>query len=703
PQALDTALSATQQAANAFYALQPSRRPELRAAWIHSAYGVPGWGWEKTIRVLAENGFNAIFPNMLWGGVAHYPSRYLPIAQTATYDQIAECLYWCRKYGLELHVWKVNYNLGPAPEEFVQKLRAEGRLQADREGNEIKWLSPSHPDNFALERDAMLEVVRNYNVDGIHFDYIRYPHANADYSEGARQRFEKETGVKVQNWPEEVITGPYRQIFARWRREQITKLVAAVSKEARKIRPRIKISAAVFADWADSRESIGQDTRLWIERGYLDFVCPMDYTPNNDRLVRWVQRQAGWVAGRVPLYIGIGAFRHPDPVRTVEQINLARQYGADGFVIFQHSSQFGERFLPALHRGVTAVAARPTHLAARVKFHLPPGLPEYGGRWYLEGKPITVSVELERTPVREERWAYVRGAVELRAPNDEPILNFGQLRLLVGERKELHLTLPAGRFRLAFAGRGRRRGSWEYEPILVRGPMVTTITRSVYEAEQAKYRPPRGKGIKVGIWPRGYGSGGIYRALQRVRGVRPFLLRTLDEETLRQCEVLILAQPRPGRGPRGEWVAALRAFVEQGGGLLVTHDAVGFRDLPAILPEIAQGAAREETKQWRIAQEHAITAGLALDQTYEHTYYDHIVLQAGEKGTVLVGSAEKPLVIIGEWGRGRYVACGLALGLDPRDRDVEPSEAELALLVHAVEWLGRAEERERKRQRPWPL
>ena len=149
--------------------------------------GVKDWGWRRSIRHLRRNGFNAIVPNMLWAGLAHYPSDVLPVSPKVAEkgDQIAQCLRWCKRYGIELHVWKVNYNLSTAPKDFVDKMRAEGRLQGHRNGSELKWLCPSDPRNFALERDSMLEVVRKYGVHGRPLPYmyrIVAPHLFSSWS-----------------------------------------------------------------------------------------------------------------------------------------------------------------------------------------------------------------------------------------------------------------------------------------------------------------------------------------------------------------------------------------------------------------------------------------------------------------------------------------------------------------------------------------
>ena len=85
---------ARRQARLAFALASPSRDGELRGVWLHSPYGIADWGWDKTVRVLAENGFNAIFPNMCWGAVADYPSEVLPVHPDVAVkgDQMALCL-----------------------------------------------------------------------------------------------------------------------------------------------------------------------------------------------------------------------------------------------------------------------------------------------------------------------------------------------------------------------------------------------------------------------------------------------------------------------------------------------------------------------------------------------------------------------------------------------------------------------------------
>ena len=114
-----------QQLVEAYLRAQPSRSREARAVWNHSGMGAYPGDWDRSARELARNGLNMIFPNMLWGGLAHYPSDVLPRSDIFRKygDQIAQCVAAAKRHGLEVHVWKVHFNLAGAPPEFVARMR----------------------------------------------------------------------------------------------------------------------------------------------------------------------------------------------------------------------------------------------------------------------------------------------------------------------------------------------------------------------------------------------------------------------------------------------------------------------------------------------------------------------------------------------------------------------------------------------------
>jgi uncharacterized lipoprotein YddW (UPF0748 family) len=366
PEATALARQSHEQLAEAYLRAQESLQREGRGVWNHSGTGAYPGDWDRSAKELAENGFNMILPNMLWAGVAHYASDILP--RSATFeqygDQIAQCVAAAKKHGLQVHIWKVNHNLSNAPQDFVEQLRRAGRLQVTVKGQPHDWLCPSHPENRRLELESMLEVARKYPVDGLHFDYIRYPHRECCYCDGCRARFEADSGRKVDDWPRECYSGARHDEYHDWRCRQITALVAAVHREAKKLRPQLKVSAAVFGAYPSCRESVGQDWPEWVKAGYVDFLCPMDYTNSDETFRGLVENQLKLVAGRIPIYPGIGATSSHSALsadRVVGQIRVARLLGAGGFTVFNFDRNTAGSIVPGVGLGVGAQRAVPPH------------------------------------------------------------------------------------------------------------------------------------------------------------------------------------------------------------------------------------------------------------------------------------------------------------------------------------------------------
>ncbi|HTB84781.1 MAG TPA: family 10 glycosylhydrolase [Candidatus Sulfotelmatobacter sp.] len=360
-EAITKTLAAGKELKRAYYLAQKPLPGEFRAFWCHSPWGVPGMTWDEAIHRLAENGFTTIIPNMLSAGVAYYPSKVLPVSKQVAErgDQVAQCLAACRKYGLQMYAWKLDWNLNGASPEFIDQMRSEHRLQMSDKGKEELWLCPSDPRNQKLEIDAMLELVRNYDLDGIHFDYIRYPGPDYCFCDGCKERFREHMesqGAKVQAWPADALPGgALRQQWLDWRRDNINTVVHAVNDQARALKPNIKIGAAVFRYWSTDRDYVGQDWKMWCDKGWLDFVLPMDYTPSKARFSDMVQQQVAW-AGKVPCYPGLGASSsssHFGADRAIEEIDITRQYKTGGFVIFNYGANETRELLPELGLGLT--------------------------------------------------------------------------------------------------------------------------------------------------------------------------------------------------------------------------------------------------------------------------------------------------------------------------------------------------------------
>ncbi|MCE5301738.1 MAG: family 10 glycosylhydrolase, partial [Planctomycetaceae bacterium] len=365
--AIETADLARRCLADAYVRSIGSRSREARAAWNHSGTGAFPGDWERSAKWLSNNGFNMVLPNMLCGGAAHYASDVLPRSETFERygDQLKSCCQAAKRHGLEVHVWKANFRVaGQTPKPWRDKMRTAGRLQVSVDGQSYDSLCPSDPENRKLELDSMLEVVQKYPVDGLHFDYIRYPDRDHCYCDGCRKRFEADSGRPVAHWPADCYNGPRQVEYNEWRCRQITALVEAVSREARRLRPGLKISAAVFGGYPQCRKTVAQDWVAWVKAGYLDFICPMDYTNNLAQFHRLVASQKEWIDDRVLLYPGIGVRSSGSRLSTDQaaaQIREARLLGADGYVIFDFNRRTVETIFPSFGLGAGAQAARPPH------------------------------------------------------------------------------------------------------------------------------------------------------------------------------------------------------------------------------------------------------------------------------------------------------------------------------------------------------
>ena len=344
----------------AYGRVQHPKTGEFRGVWEHDGTGWFPGDWDKTCEILAAQGINAVFPNMLWGGIAHYPSKVLPQSFTVQRygDQLAQCLDAAHKSGLQVHVWKICWNLSGAPQEFIERMKQQKRLQVTASGRTLNWLCPSHPKNVALELAAVKEVAGNYRVDGIHLDYIRFPSSEACYCASCRAAFEDWLGSRAAGWPKSAGNGgKLSKDFRRWRASRITDFVRAVHDQLRAINPDIKLSAAVWGNYPACADSMGQDWAAWLKEETVDFVCPMNYTADLSRFSTLTHGQLELPRAKGHVFPGLGVTADESQLRAdqvIEQIVALRKLGAGGFMLFDLSHTLREETLPALRQGLTA-------------------------------------------------------------------------------------------------------------------------------------------------------------------------------------------------------------------------------------------------------------------------------------------------------------------------------------------------------------
>ena len=343
----------------AYGCAQESRRGEFRGVWEHSGTGPFPGNWDQTCRVLREHGITDLFVNVLGDGWAHYETRVLSRSNVFQLygDQLALCTAAARKHGIRVHVWKLCWRVENAPVDWLSMLRKTGRLQVTDTGETINWLCPAHVENLKQEKDSIREILGRYDVDGIHLDYIRYPNGHSCYCSNCRRSFEAAIGKRLARWPSDVLTGSLKKDYTRWRRDRITRLVADVSAFARKRQPAIRISASVYGRYPLCVDSVGQDWGQWLREGYVDFVCPMNYTDDLKRFRAWTLSQIMLPSAKGRVYPGIGVTATESrlgPAEVIDQIAALRKLGAGGFALFDLDRVLTDEILPVLSLGTTA-------------------------------------------------------------------------------------------------------------------------------------------------------------------------------------------------------------------------------------------------------------------------------------------------------------------------------------------------------------
>ena len=351
---------------------------EIRALWVDAFHAGIRTGAEAEQLVADAKGanFNTLIVQVRRRGDALYTKSFEPPLDDPAYDPAFDALdsiiEVAHREGLEVHAW-VNampvWRDATPPKDprhvFNQhgpgKTGEEHWLTLSPKGEDRfpvgYFLDPGHPGAAAHVAEVYLNIVRHYKVDGIHFDYIRYPEteermprgSGVGYNATALARFRAATGRTDTPLPGD-------EQFTVWRRHQVTQLVRRVYIEAKAINPRIKVSAATIA-WgkpptnektfldASPGQRIFQDWHGLMKEGLLDIAFPMNYARESDLTVRgWFD---GWIAwgkkhkhGR-QLAVGIGAYLNP-PKSILAQVSRVRaaqgKHRADGMSFFSYAS-----------------------------------------------------------------------------------------------------------------------------------------------------------------------------------------------------------------------------------------------------------------------------------------------------------------------------------------------------------------------------
>jgi uncharacterized lipoprotein YddW (UPF0748 family) len=281
-----------------FFSIPPPKY-ELRGAWIATVVNLD-WPTSPSMNTFGQRielislldklkkaGINAVFFQVRTECDAFYDSPYEPWSYYLTgqqgrapdpyYDPLAFAVEEAHKRGMELHAWfnpyRVQRKVGsyPLASNHVSKLHPEWVITI----GDFQFLDPGIPAVREYVTQIVLDVVRRYDVDGVHFDDYFYPYPPhqitneddatfAQYSRGMTNKGE-------------------------WRRENVNLLIQMIYDSLQVIRPEVKFGISPFGIWKngvpygivglDAYSTIYCDAVAWLNRQIVDYLAPQLYWP----------------------------------------------------------------------------------------------------------------------------------------------------------------------------------------------------------------------------------------------------------------------------------------------------------------------------------------------------------------------------------------------------------------------------------------
>ncbi len=308
-------------------AAEPPAVPrEMRGLWVATVDNVD-WPSKRNLTTRQQKeeliaildgavklNLNAIFLQVRPSCDAIYDSKIEPWSEYLTgqmgrapspyYDPLAFAVEEAHKRGLELHAWfnpyraRIRASKTPVSRNHVTVTHPN----LVRTYGSYLWLDPTEQATRDYSYSVIMDVVRRYDIDGVHFDDYFYP-----YREKANTN-----STKLMEFPDDASWRRYQRAGGKlsrndWRRENVTLFVRAVYEGIRREKPWVKFGIAPFGIWQphypegilglNSYDELYCDSRKWLANGWVDYLAPQLYWPVAQKeqsfpaLLKWWEEQ----------------------------------------------------------------------------------------------------------------------------------------------------------------------------------------------------------------------------------------------------------------------------------------------------------------------------------------------------------------------------------------------------------------------------
>jgi uncharacterized lipoprotein YddW (UPF0748 family) len=278
---------------------------EFRAVWVAtvgnidwpSKPGLSTWDQQRELLAILDRAtslnLNAVVFQIRPGADALYASPFEPWSQYITgrqgrapeppWDPLAFAVEQAHKRGLELHAWFNPYRARYTRDTLTASTHiAHTNPELVRQYGRFLWMDPGDAEVRRRTVRAVVDVVKRYDVDGVHIDDYFYPYPENDPS------------GKPMDFPDSITYARYRKnggTLAKdeWRRSNVDKLVEAFYKSVHAAKPFVKVGISPFGIWRpgnpaqikgfDAYAQIYADSKKWLQNGWLDYLAPQLYWP----------------------------------------------------------------------------------------------------------------------------------------------------------------------------------------------------------------------------------------------------------------------------------------------------------------------------------------------------------------------------------------------------------------------------------------
>jgi uncharacterized lipoprotein YddW (UPF0748 family) len=432
--------------------IRPEPKHEFRGVWIATVVNLD---WPQNARATAEvqkrdlvtqlnahqqTRINAVMFQVRPAADAFYANSREPWSKYLTgkqgeapeYDPLEFAVDEAHKRNIELHAW-----FNPYRATFDNKFYALSPDHITRTKPEwffvyegIKLFNPGLPEVREYIVQVVLDVVKNYDVDGIHMDDYFYPYPVRGQTINDADAY-AEYGGDFDNIKD-------------WRRDNVDKLIHMLADSIHKYKPHMKFGISPFGIWAnksqhpDGSETNGgssyienfADTRKWMKEGWIDYINPQIYWQIGNRLAAFDKLLDWWSNNTYNrhLYVGQAPYRYyeprspayKNPSEIPNQLRLIRANPrAQGSVYFRSQS----------------LVANANHLADSLKedFYRYPALPP-PMLWLDSVPPNAPQGFMARA---EKKSVVLKWSPPLPAPDNEPVYGYVIYRFQVNEKFDL--------------------------------------------------------------------------------------------------------------------------------------------------------------------------------------------------------------------------------------------------------------------------